>query len=137
MGCPRGEENFESMPRGCSTLNSNAAGFRNQRAPNFTSCKAGTFSHMSSNVFKWGFLRPFYGLHNALFYLAFPVSTYDLPCPQTNVELLELGHEGKSQKTEIIKMKNFVFWSSSNILEWGDKEVFKSFPGFILRLSHD
>ena len=63
----------------------------------------------------------FNGLRNALFYLAFPVSTYDLPCPQTNVELLELGHEGNLQKTEIIKMNNFVFWPCcSNILEWGE-----------------
>ena len=78
---------------------------------------------------------------NALLYFA--LHTDALPCPQTDIELLELGHEGNSQKTEVIKIKNFVFWPCLNScirlnqLEWGDSEVFKPFSDFILQVSHD
>ena len=53
------------------------------------------------------------------------------------------GTRPRGKLTEVIKIKNFVFWPSSNLcislnqLEQGDKEVFKPFPDFILHVSHD
>ena len=52
----------------------------------------------------------------ALLYFAFPMHTDAPPRPQTDIEPLELGHEGNLQKTDIINnKKNFVFWPCSNI----------------------
>ena len=56
---------------------------------------------------------------NALLYFA--LHTDALPCPQTDIELLELGHEGNSQKTEIIKLLYFgLVQIYLNQLEQGD-----------------